>query len=195
MFVYSSHSHNWLFETFISDLSLEIILPLLRCSVWQVLVLVLIVSHLLLNGDVQQNPGIVKFPCLVCKQQVAKTHYAIQCDQCDQCDQWAHHYKCEGLTRKQYLKLENDRLTTWFCSKCKLPNVITETSTLHLDTSNFYWPLSDMTTGSQVLSDGYPKVNNNQQTTSTTNMTVIDGTLRPTTRKEHKTKNNDCKLL
>ena len=66
----------------------------------------LLVMALLLSGDVQQNPGPVKFPCRECKKPVAKTHYALQCDQCDQ---WVH-YKCEGLTRKQYLELENDNI-------------------------------------------------------------------------------------
>ena len=127
----------------------------------------LLLMALLLSGDVQRNPGPVKFPCLECKRPVAKTHYALQCDQCDQ---WVH-YKCEGLTREQYLKLESDRLTTWFCNRCKLPNVITATSTLHLvDTSNFYQPLSD----------GYsqPQANDNQHTTRTTETTGMDG-IRP----------------
>ena len=134
----------------------------------------LLVMALFLSGDVQRNP-------------VAKTHYALQCDQCDQ---WVH-YKCEGLTREQYLKLESDRLTTWFCNKCKLPNVITATSTLHLvDTSNFYQPLSD----------GYsqPQANDNQHTTRMTEMTGMDG-IRPipgTHQTEGtQTENNDCKLL
>ena len=150
----------------------------------------LLVMALLLSGDVQRNPGPVKFPCLECRKPVAKTHYALQCDQCDQ---WVH-YKCEGLTRKQYLELENERLTTWFCNKCKLPNVITATSTLHLvETSNFYQPLSDMTTGSPTLSDGYsrPQVNDNQYTTCTTETTGMDGIRLipgPNRRKEHKLK-------
>ena len=144
---------------------------------------------LLLSGDVQRNPGPVKFPCMEFKNPVAKIHYALQCDQCDQ---WVH-YKCEGLTRKEYLELENDRLTTWFCNKCKLPNVITATSTLHLDTSNFYQPLSDTTTGSPTLSDGYsqPQMHDNQHTTRTTETTGTDGIRpiqRPTRRKEHKLK-------
>ena len=120
------------------------------------------------------------------KKPVDKTHYALQCDQCDQ---WVH-YKCEGLTRKQ-LELENGRLTTWFCNKCKLPNVITSTSTLHLDTSNFYQPLSDTTIGSPTLLDGYSRVNDNQHTTGTTYMTGTDDIRlvpRPTRRKEHKLK-------
>ena len=102
---------------------------------------------------------------------VANTHYALQCDQCDQ---WVH-YKCEGHTRKQYLELENDRLTTWFFNKCKLPNVITATSTLHLDTSNFYQPLSDTATESPNLSDGYSRINDNQHTIGTTDVTETDG--------------------
>ena len=121
------------------------------------------------------------------KKTVAKTHYA---PQCDQCDQWVH-YKCEGLTRKQYLELENDRLTTWFCNKCKLPNVITATSTLHLATSNFYQPRSDTTTGIPTLLDGYSRVNDNQHTTGTTDMRGTDDIRlipRPTRRREHKLK-------
>ena len=37
----------------------------------------LLVMALLLSGDVQRNPGPVKFPCLECKKPVAKTHYAL----------------------------------------------------------------------------------------------------------------------
>ena len=66
--------------------------------------------------------------------------------------------------------------------------MITAIRTLHLDTSDFYQPLSDTTTGSSTPSDGYAKVSDNNHTTGTTEMTGTDATPGPTTRKEHKLK-------
>lgn len=47
----------------------------------------------LLVGDILQNPGPVKDPCLVCSRGCRKALKAIQCDICDQ---WFH-AKCIGM--------------------------------------------------------------------------------------------------
>lgn len=55
----------------------------------------------LLAGDIRQNPGPVKDPCLVCSRGCRKTQKTIQCDICDQ---WFH-AKCIGMKALEYNQL------------------------------------------------------------------------------------------
>ena len=40
----------------------------------------LVVLLLILGGDIELNPGPVKFPCNACKRPIAKNHRAVRCD-------------------------------------------------------------------------------------------------------------------
>ena len=52
----------------------------------------LIICILLMAGDVQPNPGPIKYPCSSCGKAVANNHNALNCDTCHL---WTH-IKCGG---------------------------------------------------------------------------------------------------
>jgi len=70
----------------------------------------------LLAGDIQQNPGPVKDPCLVCSRGCRKALKAIRCDICDQ---WFH-AKRIGMKASEYNQL-CDLTKAWQCLKCLFP--------------------------------------------------------------------------
>lgn len=74
---------------------------------------------LILSGDIEVNPGPIKFPCQNCAKPVKSNQKAIQCDFCDI---WVH-LKCTRLTTEEYRILENSD-ETYFCEVCidRLPN-------------------------------------------------------------------------
>ena len=78
---------------------------------------------ILLAGDVETNPGPVKYPCGICGKPVANNHRALECDSCNQ---W-HHIKCAGITPSEYnqfvLADEQGRATHWECFTCSLPSL------------------------------------------------------------------------
>ena len=75
--------------------------------------------YILLSGDVHQNPGPLKFPCINCRKPVKSNQRGIQCDFCDL---WVH-LKCSPLTIQQYDKLSTSD-DEYFCENCndRLPN-------------------------------------------------------------------------
>ena len=74
---------------------------------------------LILSGDVEANPGPVKYPCSLCRKPTKSNQKAIQCDFCDA---WTH-LKCTSLSLSQYQKLANSD-ETFYCNLCsdRLPN-------------------------------------------------------------------------
>ena len=102
-----------------------------------------IAALMLLAGDVNPNPGPVKYPCSMCKKPVAKNHRALQCDQCDS---WVH-IKCDNppMTPKEYGKFTTNTNLSWECPSCKLPNLTDSFfSENSLNLSNSFSALSDL---------------------------------------------------
>ena len=59
------------------------------------------VTFLTLFGDVQTNPGTIKYPCPVCSKPVANNHKALPCDICHKFT----HIKCDGLSANDFTRL------------------------------------------------------------------------------------------
>ncbi|VDI02709.1 Hypothetical predicted protein [Mytilus galloprovincialis] len=71
------------------------------------------------SGDIQTNPGPIKYPCGVCSKPVAKNHRALECDSCTY---WVH-IKCGGITPSDYQQFQKNKHLSWECPNCLLPNV------------------------------------------------------------------------
>ena len=89
------------------------------------------------SGDIQMNPGPVKFPCKICLKPVAINQRAIQCDLCDF---WLH-TKCIGVTKEEYIRLQNSSCT-WICQSCQSTGSNISTSNT-LEDDNPFAALSD----------------------------------------------------
>ena len=77
----------------------------------------LLLSLLLLGGDIQLNPGPNwRYPCGVCNKPVKRNQKGIQCDHCDL---W-YHTKCCSVGDEMYHILANSSCT-WMCVNCGLP--------------------------------------------------------------------------
>ena len=74
---------------------------------------------LLLEGDVELNPGPVRFPCTICKKPVKKNQRGLCCDACNL---WSHAC-CSRVSKKEYEKLSADCESDWFCPVCVLANL------------------------------------------------------------------------
>ena len=72
-------------------------------------------QQILLSGDININPGLVRNPCGNCKKSLAPTHRVMKCATCDLKVQ----IKCGGITSKEYVNLKR---TGWDCHTCRLPN-------------------------------------------------------------------------
>ena len=79
---------------------------------------VMLLLIIILGGDIQLNPGPVKYPCGVCDRPVARNHRGLECDDC-QC--WVH-IRCGEVTTKEYENMLHQGNFTWICPKCALPN-------------------------------------------------------------------------
>ena len=75
---------------------------------------------LLLSGDVEVNPGPVRYPCTSCNRPVQRNQMGIFCNRCEL---WTH-VKCCGVSRVAYDRLsseEEDSQWLWFrCFLSKL---------------------------------------------------------------------------
>ncbi len=101
---------------------------------------------LVLSGDIEMNPGPVKYPCKICEKPVAKNHRAVMCDR-PECQQWVH-IRCGGITPKEYEDLRDcspSKRTVWFCSVCENLNLLTsfDASTDSIPLENSFAVLSD----------------------------------------------------
>ena len=57
---------------------------------------------LLLSGDIDLNPGPIKFPCGICQKAVRDGMRAVCCDECDV---W-YHVKCYSISTAVYKTLK-----------------------------------------------------------------------------------------
>ena len=80
---------------------------------------------IILSGDVQTNPGPIKYPCGTCQRPVASNHRAMGCDLWNV---WVH-IKCCGVTPKQYeyFQAQGDN-SSWLCPTCTDKQSNTSTS-------------------------------------------------------------------
>ena len=69
---------------------------------------------LLLSGDIELNPGPVKFPCTICKNPVKKNQRGLCCDVCNL---WTH-ARCCRVSNDQYNQLSLDCINDWLCPAC-----------------------------------------------------------------------------
>ena len=68
---------------------------------------------LLLAGDIEANPGPIKYPCTACGKSVRKNQRGILCDRCDK---WTH-ASCCGVNKAEYQRL-GDSDEQWICPGC-----------------------------------------------------------------------------
>ena len=69
---------------------------------------------LLLAGDVERNPGPVKFPCTMCSKPVKRNQRGIMCDSCDF---WTHASCCD-IGPDEYQQLSTCETSGWICPAC-----------------------------------------------------------------------------
>ena len=73
-----------------------------------------------MGGDVNPNPGPVKYPCAECQKPVKSNQKAVLCDVCDT---WSH-FKClnssNHLGKNEFERLSNST-DSWACKLCLLP--------------------------------------------------------------------------
>ena len=142
---------------------------------WTVLLLIII-----MGGDVQPNPGPVRYPCGMCSRPVASNHRGLECDECGY---WVH-IRCGSVTSKDYDALLEKGEFTWICPGCALPNF---SDSFFEDTDladdNLYDSLSDLeisgsndtdsqtnessSTKSKLDSAQHPQPKSNQKQTET----------------------------
>ena len=69
---------------------------------------------LLLAGDVEVNPGHVRYPCTMCKKAVKSNQRGILCDRCEL---WSH-ARCCAVDASQYERLGQNENEEWLCPSC-----------------------------------------------------------------------------
>ena len=79
--------------------------------------LVVLPCLLWLAGDIELNPGPVKWPCVLCAKPVRSNQDGVECSNCAK---WCHR-KCEEMSLAEYHRLSNSN-DDWFCRQCTLPN-------------------------------------------------------------------------
>ena len=77
-------------------------------------VLIWILKLLWLCGDVQRNPGPIKFPCSICFKPVRSNQKAMLCD-C--CNLWCH-CKCSSVSMSEYAVFQSMGEVSWICNGC-----------------------------------------------------------------------------
>ena len=69
---------------------------------------------LLVAGDVEPNPGPVRFPCTVCQKPVKCNQRGIQCSICAN---WTH-AKCGSVSTEECVRLGEREDEPWLCPNC-----------------------------------------------------------------------------
>lgn len=114
-------------------------------------------STLLLAGDIEINPGPVKYPCGSCSRPVKSNQKAVLCDSCNL---WVHN-TCSGLSDQMYHIFQNSSNCVWICPNCGIPSFSSSFfDSSDLTSPNSFHPLSDSETS-------FPVPSNNQTLTST----------------------------
>ena len=72
---------------------------------------------LIIGGDIQMNPGPVKYPCGICSAAVKQRDPAVCCDQCGN---WVHN-RCSGFSAHIYDQMK-DTSGMWICPSCGMPS-------------------------------------------------------------------------
>ena len=85
---------------------------------------------LLLAGDIETNPGLIKFPCTMCSKPVKRNQHGIQCDSCDL---WTHAYCCNMGTDEYWCLSVSE--TEWLCPTCLISELPYANSSLVSDAS------------------------------------------------------------
>ena len=75
--------------------------------------LIIIALLLTISGDIEVNPGPIRFPCGKCNRAVRSNQRGICCDQCDR---WFH-IRCSNISNDDYTLLSNNS-ETWVCLSC-----------------------------------------------------------------------------
>ena len=70
----------------------------------------------LLGGDIETNPGPVKFPCTICGKPVKCNQMGVCCDECEN---WTH-AKCCGLSVGEYQEMAAMEDFPWICPSCTM---------------------------------------------------------------------------
>ena len=83
---------------------------------------------LLMSGDVSENPGPIRFPCVKCQKPVKRNQRGIQCLL------W-HHAKCIDMPVSEYNYLSNSA-DDWYCYMCTLPPLTDSFLSTNLDETN-----------------------------------------------------------
>ena len=78
---------------------------------------VTIILLLLIAGNINPNPGPIKYPCGTCGKSCRSNQRSIQCDTCDI---WTH-WKCVSSNIQEYYRLSSSD-EEWSCHSCALPN-------------------------------------------------------------------------
>ena len=89
-----------------------------------------ILSLLMLNGNVELNPEPIKFLCGFCHKQERRNQRAVCCDSCDL---W-YHTKCIRMPLEVYNGL-NNLFTSWICSRCGSSNFSSSLNSSNADFS------------------------------------------------------------
>ena len=83
----------------------------------------LLFMTIMLCGDIELNPGPIRYPCGNCGKPVASNHRALECDSCNM---W-YHIKCGGISAATYssiLNIESEgKEYQWECQRCSLPKL------------------------------------------------------------------------
>ena len=92
---------------------------------------------LLIAGDVELNPGPIKYPCTVCNRPVKRNQRGIQCDSCDL---WTH-ANCCSMSVDEYKQL-GDSDTNWICPTCLSSELPYANSSITSDASFYPYLIS-----------------------------------------------------
>ena len=79
-------------------------------------IFVLTLSKILLQHDIETNPGPIRFPCGECQKPVRSNQDGIACDNCEH---W-YHRKCINMSKTLYNAQTS--ITPWMCFYCGIPN-------------------------------------------------------------------------
>ena len=96
-----------------------------------------------LSGNIELNPGLVKWPCILCSKPVRSNQDSVECSNCAT---WCHH-KCKGMSLAEYNRQSNCD-DEWLCRQCVLSGF--SDSLFSFDSCDFYSDSSVSSPGAAV---------------------------------------------